>query len=85
MMFNYVVLSRPDNRMKMKDVATQPVDWDTNINTHRCVFATKFQHVLAERRSLSDSKCWNGGKKWVNHWALKRYTIDSPVDMRLNP
>ena len=20
----------------------------------------------AERRSLSDSKCWNGGKKWVN-------------------
>ena len=26
---------------------------------HRCVFATKFQHLLSERRSLSDSKCWN--------------------------
>ena len=27
--------------------------------THRCVFTTKFQHLLSERLRLSDSKCWN--------------------------
>ena len=30
--------------------------------THSC---SPFQHLLSERRSLSDSKCWNGGDKWV--------------------
>ena len=29
-------------------------------------FFPPFQHVLSERRSLSDSTCWDGGKKWVN-------------------
>jgi len=26
----------------------------------------------AEKRSLSDSKCWNGGQKWVKHQARKK-------------
>ena len=36
-------------------------------------FFPPFQHLLSERRSLLDSKCWNGGNKWVN---LNRYDLD---------
>ena len=37
-----------------------------------CLFINPFmptvlQHLRSERRSLSDSKCWNGGHEWVKH------------------
>ena len=31
------------------------------------------------RRSLSDSKCWNGGKKWVKVSSIAHLKVDVPV------
>ena len=44
----------------------------------------RFPHY-AERRSLSDSKCWNGGKKWVkmNYYFLSPGDSSYPLEQWL--